>query len=231
MQLTEPERDAIIELFNLGMGKAAGALGQMVDAEVSLSVPNLDIIRRTHAPEQLGCPVGQRICAVRQTFAGPFDGQAMLIFPEGSSLELVRRLLPDSPPIGDMTDLEEEALTEVGNVILNHCLASFANLLHAEIRTEIPVYQIGRPEEIVGSTGGSSSQRLCPADPGRFRPLREAYRRTCPVPSGYRLHPGVPGGHPRFPGKHGYVTSRDRSRHVHSSHPFRLAEPFGSDRP
>jgi chemotaxis protein CheC len=157
MQLTEPERDAIIELFNLGMGKAAGALGQMVDAEVSLSVPNLDIIRRAHAPEQLGCPVGQRICAVRQTFAGPFDGQAMLIFPEGSSLELVRRLLPDSPPIGDMTDLEEEALTEVGNVILNHCLASFANLLHAEIRTEIPIYQIGRPEEIVGSSGGSST--------------------------------------------------------------------------
>ena len=54
MQLSEPERDAIIELFNLGMGKAAGALGQMVDAEVSLSVPNLDIIRRTRAPEQLG---------------------------------------------------------------------------------------------------------------------------------------------------------------------------------
>ena len=148
MELSGAERDAIIELFNLGMGRAASALGQMVDAEVSLSVPSLDIIRRINAPEQIGCPVGQRICAVRQTFAGPFDGQAMLIFPEGSSLELVRRLLPDSPPIGDMTDLEEEALTEVGNVILNHCLASFANLLHAEIRTEIPVYQIGRPEEI-----------------------------------------------------------------------------------
>ena len=153
MEISEPERDAIIELFNLGMGKAAGALGQMVDAEVSLSVPSLDIIRRTQAPEQLGCPAGERICAVRQSFAGPFDGQAMLIFPEGSSLELVRRLLPDSPPIGDMTDLEEEALTEVGNVILNHCLASFANLLHSEIRTEIPIYQIGRPEEIIGSNG------------------------------------------------------------------------------
>ena len=70
MQLSEPECDAIIELFNLGMGKAAGALGQMVDAEVSLSVPSLDIIRRAHAPDQLGCPTGQRICAVRQSFAG-----------------------------------------------------------------------------------------------------------------------------------------------------------------
>ena len=157
MQLTEAESDAIIELFNLGMGRAAGALGQMVDAEVALSVPSLEIVRRTDAPDQLGCPAGQRICAVRQTFAGPFDGQAMLIFPEGSSLELVRRLLPDSPPLGDMTDLEEEALTEVGNVILNHCLASFANLLHSEIRTEIPVYQIGRPEEIIGTAAGTTA--------------------------------------------------------------------------
>jgi chemotaxis protein CheC len=156
MRLSEPEHDAIIELFNLGMGRAASALGQMVDAEVVLSVPSLDIVRRSDASEQLGCPVGERICAVRQTFAGPFDGQAMLIFPEGSSLELVRRLMPDSPPLGDMTDLEEEALTEVGNVILNHCLASFANLLHAEIRTEIPVYQIGRPEEIIGSAHGAT---------------------------------------------------------------------------
>ena len=74
MELTEQERDAIIELFNLGMGKAAGALGQMVDAEVALSVPSLDIVLRDDAPEQIGCPIGERICAVKQTFAGLFDG-------------------------------------------------------------------------------------------------------------------------------------------------------------
>ncbi|EWY39775.1 chemotaxis protein CheC [Skermanella stibiiresistens SB22] len=178
MRLSEPEHDAIIELFNLGMGRAASALGQMVDAEVALSVPSLDIVRRSDASEQLGCPVGERICAVRQTFAGPFDGQAMLIFPEGSSLELVRRLMPDSPPLGDMTDLEEEALTEVGNVILNHCLASFANLLHAEIRTEIPVYQIGRPEEIIGSANGvtvDSYVLIIRVDFGLFAKLIEGH--------------------------------------------------------
>jgi chemotaxis protein CheC len=151
IELSAEERDAIIELFNLGMGQAASALNQMVDQEVDLSVPYLDIVRRVDAAEQIGCPTGQRICAVRQGFGGPFEGQAMLLFPESSSLELVRRLMPDSPPVTDMTDLEEEALTEVGNVILNHCLASFANLLNAEINTEIPNFQVGRPEEIIGA--------------------------------------------------------------------------------
>ncbi len=37
--LTDLQRDAISELLNIGMGRAANALSQMANAEVQLSVP------------------------------------------------------------------------------------------------------------------------------------------------------------------------------------------------
>ena len=37
-----------------------------------------------------------------------------------------------------MIDLEHEALAEIGNVILNACLATIANVLHKTMRMSLP---------------------------------------------------------------------------------------------
>ena len=44
--LSETERDAIAETFNIGMGLAASALSEMVGSEVALSVPDVQLVDR-----------------------------------------------------------------------------------------------------------------------------------------------------------------------------------------
>ena len=58
---------------------------------------------------------------------GPFSGRALLIFPEAQSLELVRSIVGAEHSLEDVIDLEQEALAETGNIILNACLATIAN--------------------------------------------------------------------------------------------------------
>ena len=41
-ELDELELDLLAELFNIGVGKAANSLSQMVDQEIKLSVPSID---------------------------------------------------------------------------------------------------------------------------------------------------------------------------------------------
>src|SRR6185369_12400694 len=65
-------------------------------------------------------------------------GRALLIFPETKSLELVRAVTGGELPLEDIIELEQEALAETGNVILNGCLATIANLLHRSLKMSLP---------------------------------------------------------------------------------------------
>ncbi len=65
----------------------------------------------------------------------------MLVFPEVHSLELVRSLLKENVPLDSLTDLEQEALMEVGNIILNACLGSISNALGEPINCSMPSFR------------------------------------------------------------------------------------------
>ena len=136
-ELTEIERDAISEIANMGVSRAAASLRQMVGEQVLLSVPNVRIVSRQEAAGlvERGSP---NLVAVRQSFEGPFSGRALLIFPQAQSLELVRSIVGAEHSLEDIIDLEQEALAETGNIILNACLATIANVLRKSMRMSLP---------------------------------------------------------------------------------------------
>jgi hypothetical protein len=53
-------------------------------------VPSVDILSSQAAANLVAKPDNPKLVAVRQDFAGPFSGRALLIFPETNSLELMR---------------------------------------------------------------------------------------------------------------------------------------------
>ncbi len=138
MELSENERDALTELANLGVGRAAASLSRMVNEPIHLSVPAVDLLTREEAAAVMEARDPARLIAVRQGFSGSFAGHALLLFPESNSLELVRAVVGPQPSLDDIADLEEEALAEVGNVILNGYLATIANLLHQQLTISLP---------------------------------------------------------------------------------------------
>ncbi|PSJ43064.1 chemotaxis protein CheX [Sphingomonas deserti] len=139
IELTELEQDALTEVVNIGVSRAAAALRKMVGKQVLLSVPAVEIVTRERAATLLGERESDELVAVRQSFAGAFSGRAMLIFPEDNSLDLVRAVTGDELSPEEVVEMEEEALSETGNVILNGCLATMANMLKRPLTMSIPV--------------------------------------------------------------------------------------------
>src|ERR1700730_3113121 len=137
--LTELERDALAELSNIAMAKAANSLRKMIQHEVLLAVPSVDILTNVAAANLVAKPDNPKLVAVRQDFAGPFSGRALLIFPEANSLELVRVVVGRALTLEDIVDLEDEALAETGNIILNSWVATLANLLKRGLKMSLPV--------------------------------------------------------------------------------------------
>ena len=149
---SELEKDAFAEIFNIGVGHAAASLSQMIGQEVELSIPVVELLERDQAAQILAGDENGNITGVREKFEGSFRGETLLLFPEESSLELVRLLLSEDLPLDILTEMEQEALTEVGNIILTGCLSSLADLLQEEITNDLPVFAQGKAATLLKCT-------------------------------------------------------------------------------
>ncbi|MEM7209067.1 MAG: hypothetical protein AAF434_14685 [Pseudomonadota bacterium] len=161
MQLfSDYERDAIVEVFNIGVGRAAASLSEMVKQEVAMSLTRVELQSCDKAVTEF---VGSGISAVRgvrERFDGPLAGSALLILPRNKSLELVRLLIQDESDSDFLSEMEEEALVEVGNILLNACLSSVATVVGEEIANQIPVSVSGELSDVVTNTGFAESAEM-----------------------------------------------------------------------
>jgi len=142
--LDELEHDALTEVVNIGVSRAAAALRKMIGQQVLLTVPAVEIVSREKAARLLSEREATKLVAVRQSFAGAFSGRALLIFPESNSLELARAVTGGDMSLEELLEMEDEALAETGNVILNGCLATMANMLKRPLTMSIP--QVSRAD-------------------------------------------------------------------------------------
>ena len=150
--LSELERDAVTELANIGVSRAAASLRKMVGHQVLLSVPSVDILTRKAAGALINERESDNLVAVQQAFSGPFAGRALLIFPETNSLQLIRAIIgTEDMPESEVEELEEEALTETGNVILNGCLGTIANMLRQSLTMSLPTVLRGSGSQLFQS--------------------------------------------------------------------------------
>jgi chemotaxis protein CheC len=158
--LTDLERDALTELVNIGVSHAAASLRKMVGEQVLLSVPSVEVVTQVVAAKLIGQRESDRLVAVRQDFEGAFSGRALLIFPEPKSLELVRAVAGDDLSAEDVAEMEDEALAETGNIILNGCLATIGNMLQRSLTVSLPEVLRGDGRLLFEISGERTSEGL-----------------------------------------------------------------------
>lgn len=157
VQLTELQHDALVEIFNIGVGHAARSMSEIVNEEVTMSVPSISFLNRAQAASLLGNKEGERVCGVSQHYAGAFSTEAILMFPEDKSLDIVRLMVGESVPLKELTEMEQEAMSEIGNIILNSCVGTLANIFSQELSGSLPTYHVGTSEEILNASGGQEN--------------------------------------------------------------------------
>lgn len=162
MQISDIERDAVAEIANIAVGRAAASLQQIVGHEVVLTVPSVDILSRDAASRVVAKPGNRALIAVCQNFQGPFSGRALLIFPEDNSLELVRAILGQELPLEDVVDLEDEALAETGNIILNSFVATMANVFRRGLTMSLPSVLRGDGRQLFDGAAAEQDPVLFP---------------------------------------------------------------------
>lgn len=161
MNLDELERDALTEIFNHGVGQAANSLSQIANEEVLLSVPKVSVMSRPDLVRQMEAQQGdQRLCAVRQSFAGVLLTDAVLMFPVTQSLLLVQMMVGGEVPLDQLGEMEKDALAEVGNILLNGVVGSMADLLHMQFEGSLPIVEQGSAAQVLSGEAHSDEAVL-----------------------------------------------------------------------
>lgn len=141
INVTAYQIDALKELVNIGVGRAAGALNQMLNAHVGLRVPYIKLFLPQELKDGGIAEFGAgKLSAVRLKFKGPFSGNASLVFPPDSASKFVSVITNEESGVIDLDELRIGALTEVGNIVLNGVMGTIGNVLEQHINYSLPTY-------------------------------------------------------------------------------------------
>jgi Chemotaxis protein CheC, inhibitor of MCP methylation len=142
-------KDALQEIINIGLGKAAAMLNKLLKNHIILEVPQVTIIPFCDIGREFGLMRSTSVSAVRLSFKGAINGISSLVFPPDSASKLVDVLMGEESFSDDLDAIKIGTLSEVGNIILNSVMASFANTLDTRLMYTIPAYVEGNISSIL----------------------------------------------------------------------------------
>jgi chemotaxis protein CheC len=151
VELTQVQQDALIELLNIGFGRAAASLSQLTGHRVLLEVPQVSVHPISDLRKSLQVIVSDQIASVHQIFSGPVGGDALLIL-DHTAAGMLKQLLTDEPALPLKIDASaREVLTEVGNILLNACLGTFGNVLRVQVTFSVPQLNLETLNDVLQS--------------------------------------------------------------------------------
>jgi chemotaxis protein CheC len=142
MNLSESRRDALVEVANIGMSRAAKQLSVLINDDIELSAPEVEILPLDAAWSSLYKAGSEDVVAVSQGLKGGLDGRVYLLFRAEDRRPLVRALMGavSLPPDVSMSYFESEAISELGNIVISTCVNIFSQFARREIELTVPHY-------------------------------------------------------------------------------------------
>lgn len=151
MELTQTQQDGLIELLNIGFGRAASSLSQLTGHRVLLEVPQVSVHPIEELSRALDPLLADQVASVHQIFSGPVGGDALLIL-DHTAAGMLKELLTSEAPLPLPLDASaREVLTEVGNILLNACLGTFGNILKVQVSFSVPYLNLETLHDVMRS--------------------------------------------------------------------------------
>jgi chemotaxis protein CheC len=160
MEPTADDVDAIRELINIGVGRAAGMLNDITSCSISLEIPSIQIVDFVHLSQAKCAGKDTALSTVSLNFRGPMSGLAALVLPPESAAHLVMLMTRENEDAGELDAIRIETLREVGNIIINGVMGSIANVLQQHLSYSLPTYQELGISALAGAVHARIDDRL-----------------------------------------------------------------------
>jgi chemotaxis protein CheC len=133
------DTDALTELFNIGLHRAAASLSELAGQRILVDLPRLWVCPIEEMHGRLTDLLDGDLATVHQIFKGNVTGDAVLVLEYENAARLADLLTGGNVAVGGRLDQSSrEVLAEVGNVILSSCLSAFGDMLQVAVTFSVP---------------------------------------------------------------------------------------------
>lgn len=156
--LDQLELDALREVGNIGAGRAATALSQMLARPVRIDVPKASIVRLQDLPEPLGGP--QKVVAATYfRVYGEAPGRLLIMIGEESLPHLLTLLMGQAPTPGQPLDATaQSAVKELGNILCSAYLNALADFMGFPLLPSVPALAIDMVSAVLESVASDAAE-------------------------------------------------------------------------
>jgi len=132
------QRDALLEVINIGAGNASSAISKLVSQKISLSVPELSYSPIEEIPGFIGA-VDDIKTAILLTLTGDASGVILIMTDPVDASNLAATLTGHERCDSIICDpMDSSALLEFGNILTGAFITSLSNFLKLNILCSIP---------------------------------------------------------------------------------------------
>lgn len=159
MTLDDFEMDAMAELFNVGLHRAAASLSEITGQRILVDMPRLAVCPIAEIEQRLTALLGGEIATVHQIFGGAVAGDAVLLIEHDKAAMLANLMTSGEAAAGGRLDQSaREVLVEIGNIVLGACLSGFGDMLQMPVSFSVPRIHIESLKSILGSLRTESEE-------------------------------------------------------------------------
>jgi chemotaxis protein CheC len=146
------DEDALTELFNIGLHRAAASLSELTGQRILVDLPRLWVCPIQEMHSRLIELLDGDLATVHQIFKGNVTGDAVLVLSYESAARLAGLMTDGGVAAGGRLDQSaREVIAEVGNVILSSCLSAFGDMLHVSVSFSVPRIRVESLEAMLRS--------------------------------------------------------------------------------
>ena len=125
--LTSQQRDALRELGNIGAAHAATTLSTMLMSNIEMTVPDISVVDIAKIHEHVGDELSALVIfQITGEVSG--GGYVLLHIPKNSVIRLTNAMLGMTDMERDLTEMDQSALLEIGNIMVSAFLDATATL-------------------------------------------------------------------------------------------------------
>ena len=136
--LDEKQKDALKELGNIGAAHAATALSQMIGQTIEMSVPKVTFVRKSQIEKSKKFNNVPGI-SIYMDMYGKINGKILIFFEYKNAMTLTEILLrKDLGTIEKISEVEESALKEVGNILASSYLNAISQVVDGILLPSVP---------------------------------------------------------------------------------------------
>jgi chemotaxis protein CheC len=158
VNLDDFQTDALTELFNVGLHRAAASLSEITGQRIIVEPPRLWICRASEAEARLHDLLTGELAAVHQVFGGAVAGDAALLIEQNKAAELAKMVTNGGAGAsGRLDQSAREVLAEMGNIVLSACLSGFGDMLDVAVSFYVPSIRVDTLTTVLRAVLGESS--------------------------------------------------------------------------